>query len=100
MPPPRYSKDPFGPTVERLLAERGWSKRGLAAELGIEDSHLSRVTTGKKTVSLDLLVRVAAALDVEPDYFYEFRQNAVTEHLRRHPELVDRLYQRLKKEGS
>jgi transcriptional regulator with XRE-family HTH domain len=100
MPRPRYSSDPFGPTVEQLLYERGWSKRRLASELGIQDSHLSRVTTGKKAVSIDLLVRVAAALDVEPDYFYEFRQNAVWEHLCQHPELVDRLYQRVKKEAS
>lgn len=38
--------------------------------------------------------RLPDALEVEPEFFREFRLRAITEQLVRMPELVDRLYKR------
>ena len=38
---------------------------------------------------------LAGALDVEPEYFREYRLRVITEKLEAMPDLVDRLYKRL-----
>ena len=44
--------------------------------------------------SNDVIGRLSDALEVEPEYFREFRLRAITEQLEAMPELVDRLYKR------
>jgi len=44
---------------------RGLRAGELAAEVGISQDYLSEIETGKKTGSLSVLTRLAAALDVE-----------------------------------
>jgi hypothetical protein len=41
-------------------------------------------------------VTLAEALDVEPEHFREYRLRLITERLEEMPELVDRLYRRLR----
>ena len=62
----RFSEEPFGSTIERLMSETGTTYRALAAALG-----------------------------VEPEHFREYRLRRITERLEEMPELVDRLYRRL-----
>jgi len=90
---------PFTEELPRLLQERGVSQRGLAAMIGISDSHLSRVLrrTDYKTPSPDLTKRVALALRLPPDYFPEFREARVVEQIRSDPKLRNELYRRLKR---
>jgi hypothetical protein len=38
---------------------------------------------------------LAGALDVDPEFFREYRLRVITEKLETMPELVDRLYRRL-----
>ena len=73
------------------------SLRGLAATIGISDSHLSRVLrrADYKTPSPDLTRRVALALGLPPDYFPEFREAYVMDQVRSDPELRNNLYARL-----
>jgi transcriptional regulator with XRE-family HTH domain len=88
---------PFTEAVPPLLRDRGISQRGLAAMIGISDSHLSRVLrrTNYKTPSADLTRRVALALQLPPDYFPEFREAHVIEQVRADPKLRNELYVRL-----
>lgn len=63
--------------VGRLLAgenpvrvwreHRGKGLRGLAGEIGVSPGHLSQIETGAKGPSLELLQRLAAALQVDLD---------------------------------
>ena len=46
----------------------------------------------------ETLERLAAALDVEPEHFREYRIRVITERLEQMPDLVDRLYRRLAEE--
>jgi len=92
----RYSEEPFGPTVERLMEENHVTYRGLAAKTGLSAGYLNHVVHGNRPVpSNDIIRRLAAGLGVEPEHFREYRLRVITERLERMPELIDRLYKRL-----
>jgi len=92
----RFSEEPFGPTMERLMDESGLTYRALASKTGLSAGYLSHVVNGNRPVpSNDIVERLAAALGVEPEHFLEYRVRTITERLERMPELVDRLYRRL-----
>jgi transcriptional regulator with XRE-family HTH domain len=92
----RYSEDPFGPTVERLMEETGITYRGLAAKTSLSAGYLNHVVHGNRPVpSNEIIERLAAGLGVEPAHFREYRLRVITERLERMPDLIDRLYKRL-----
>jgi transcriptional regulator with XRE-family HTH domain len=92
----RYSEDPFGPTVERLMEETGVTYRGLAGKTGLSAGYLNHVVHGNRPVpSNEIIERLAAGLGVEPAHFREYRLRVITERLERMPDLIDRLYKRL-----
>ena len=92
----RYSEEPFGPTVERLMAEAGITYRGLAERTGLSAGYLNHVVHGNRPVpSSDILAKLAKALGVEAAHVLEYRVRTITEKLERMPDLVDRLYKKL-----
>jgi transcriptional regulator with XRE-family HTH domain len=92
----RFSEEPFGPTMERLMDESGLTYRALASKTGLSAGYLNHVVHGNRPVpSNDIVERLAAALGVEAEHFLEYRVRTITERLERMPELVDRLYRRL-----
>ena len=92
----RYTTEPFGPAVERLMNESGVTYRALAAKTGLSAGYLNHLVHGNRPVpSNDVVRTLADALDVEPEYFREYRVRAITERLEAMPELVDRLFRRL-----
>jgi transcriptional regulator with XRE-family HTH domain len=92
----RFSEEPFGPTIERLMAEEGVTYRGLADKTNLSAGYLNHLVHGNRPVpSTDVLATLARALDVEPEHFREYRLRVITERLERMPELIDRLYKRL-----
>jgi transcriptional regulator with XRE-family HTH domain len=92
----KFSEEPFGPTMERLLEESGLTYRGLAAKTDLSAGYLNHVVHGNRPVpSNDILERLADAFGVEPEHFVEYRLRVITQRLERRPELVDRLYKRL-----
>ncbi len=93
----RFSEEPFGPTIERLMDEAGITYRGLAAKSGLSAGYLNHVVHGNRPVpSNEIMRRLAAALGVEPEHFLEYRLRVITERLEALPDLVDRLYKRLR----
>ena len=92
----RFSGEPFGLTIERLMAETGLTYRGLAARTQLSAGYLNHLVHGNRPVpSKEVVERLAAALDVEPEYFREYRLRVITDRLEAMPDLVDRLYKRL-----
>ena len=92
----RFSEEPFGPTMERLMDESGLTYRALAAKTGLSAGYLNHVVHGNRPVpSNDIVERLAESLGVEPEHFLEYRVRTITERLERMPDLVDRLYRRL-----
>jgi transcriptional regulator with XRE-family HTH domain len=93
----RFSEEPFGPTIERLMTETGTTYRALAAKTGLSAGYLNHLVHGNRPVpSTDVVVTLAEALGVEPEHFREYRLRLITERLEGMPELVDRLYRRLR----
>jgi transcriptional regulator with XRE-family HTH domain len=92
----RFSEDPFGPTVERLMNETGVTYRALADKTKLSAGYLNHLVHGNRPVpSNDVVETLAAALGVEPEHFREYRIRVITEKLEAMPELIDRLYRRL-----
>ena len=92
----RFSDEPFGVTIERLMAETGLTYRGLAAKTDLSAGYLNHLVHGNRPVpSNEVVERLARALGVEPEHFREYRIRTITERLESMPELVDRLYRRL-----
>jgi transcriptional regulator with XRE-family HTH domain len=98
MPPRRrkFSADPFGQSVERLMEETGVTYRALAAKTELSAGYLNHLVHGNRPVpSNDVVQTLAKALGVEPEFFREYRLRSITERLEAMPDLVDRLYRRL-----
>jgi transcriptional regulator with XRE-family HTH domain len=91
----KFSEEPFGPTVQRLMAETGVTYRGLADKTGLSAGYLNHLVHGNRPVpSNDVVETLAEALAVEPAHFREYRLRVITEKLEQMPEMIDRLYRR------
>jgi transcriptional regulator with XRE-family HTH domain len=94
----RFSDEPFGPTVERLMAETGHTYRSLADRTKLSAGYLNHLVHGNRPVPSDeVIATLASELGVEPEHFREYRLRVITERLERMPDLIDRLYKRLGK---
>src|SRR3954463_9801176 len=92
----KFSSEPFGTAVERLMNDSATTYRGLAAKTGLSAGYLNHLVHGNRPVpSNEVVQRLAAALGVEPEHFREYRLRAITSRLETMPDLVDRLYRRL-----
>jgi len=95
----RFSEEPFGPTVERLMNEAGVTYRGLADQTGLSAGYLNHLVHGNRPVpSDDVMETLARALGVEAEHFREYRIRVIAERLEQLPDLIDRLYRRLRDE--
>ena len=93
----RFSEEGFGETVQRLMDEQGVTYRQLAGRTGLSAGYLNHLVHGNRPVPSDDVMRVLAnALGVEPEHFREYRLRVITEKLERMPDLIDRLYRRLR----
>ena len=94
----RFSDDAFGETLERLMNESGVTYRGLATKTKLSAGYLNHLVHGNRPVPSDDVMRtLAKALGVEAEHFREYRLRVITERLEAMPDLIDRLYKRLRK---
>jgi transcriptional regulator with XRE-family HTH domain len=91
----RFSDEPFGPTVQRLMRGSETTYRELADRTGLSAGYLNHLVHGNRPVpSNEVLAGLAKALGVEAEHFLEFRVRAVSERLAAAPGLANRLYRR------
>ena len=92
----RFSNDPFGPTIQNLMAETNVTYRALAQKTGLSAGYLNHLVHGNRPVpSNDVVRTLAEALGVEAEHFREYRLRVITDRLEGMPDLIDRLYKRL-----
>jgi transcriptional regulator with XRE-family HTH domain len=92
----KYSEEPFGATIERLMGETGLTYRGLAAKTDLSAGYLNHLVHGNRPVpSREVVTRLARALGVEPEHFREYRLRVITDRLEAMPDFADRLFKRL-----
>jgi len=63
----------FAANLRRLRADKGWSQEELAFEAGVNRSYLARVEAGRPYVGLEIIGRLAEALEVEPAELLQLR---------------------------
>ena len=92
----KFSTEPFGVTVETLMAERGLTYRALADKTKLSAGYLNHIVHGNRPVpSNDVIARLAKALGVKAEHFREYRIRVITDRLEKTPELIDKLYKRM-----
>jgi transcriptional regulator with XRE-family HTH domain len=92
----RFSEEPFGPTIQRLMAEQNVTYRALADKTGLSAGYLNHLVHGNRPVpSDDVIAELGNALGVDAEHFREVRIRRIAERLERMPDLIDRLYKRL-----
>jgi transcriptional regulator with XRE-family HTH domain len=92
----RFSDDPFGPSLERLMSQAGVTYRGLAEKTGLSAGYLNHLVHGNRPVPSDEVIeRLADSLDVEPEHFREYRIRVISRRLEQMPDMIDRLYKRM-----
>jgi transcriptional regulator with XRE-family HTH domain len=92
----KYSDEPFGTTIERLMTDEHVTYRGLAERTNLSAGYLNHLVHGNRPVpSNDVIETLASSLGVEPEHFREYRLRVITDRLEQMPELIDRLYRRL-----
>ena len=65
------------------MDETGLTYRALAAKTGLSAGYLNHLVHGNRPVpSNDVIEALAAALDVEPEHFREYRLRVITEQTR------------------
>src|SRR2546423_14330876 len=85
----RFSEDPFGTTLERLMAESGVTYRSLASKTKLSAGYLNHLVHGNRPVpSNDIVQTLASALDVEPEHFREYRLRFITQRLEGEPRRI------------
>ena len=63
----RFSNEPFGPTIQSLMTERGTTYRALAEKTGLSAGYLNHLVHGNRPVPSDDVIRtLASALGVDP----------------------------------
>ena len=93
----KYSEEPFGATIERLMAETGLD----LPRPRRQDGPLRRLPEPPRAREPPGAVErrrrrgSRSALGVEPEHFREYRLRVITDRLETMPDLIDRLYKRL-----
>lgn len=64
----KFDQKAFGQRIRILRQKRGLTQAQMAAALHINVDHLGRIELGKRGVSIDLLLDIAAMLNVSVDY--------------------------------
>lgn len=63
-----YAIKQSGERIRQLRLDSGYTQEQLAVKLNIDRSFYSRIETGKKGCSVDLLVHLSAVFNVSLDY--------------------------------
>jgi transcriptional regulator with XRE-family HTH domain len=91
--PQRRTEKAFRDDLPRLLAERGLSQRRLAQLVGLNQSYVTLVLKGRRAPSMRLLRGATDALELPMDYFREYREAVVIEHVKADAAMLERVYQ-------
>lgn len=92
MPPRRTN---FGVELGRLMLDQGVTYRELSRRTGLAPPTLHRYATGARRPDDATLELIAAALELEPEAFLEWRRRRVLERVGESEQLVDVLWRRL-----
>ena len=71
--PPAYAEAEFCQALSDVLTRQNLSQRGFATKVGFNQATLSRLMAGKTEPTVEMIERIAYALNLRPTYFAEYR---------------------------
>ncbi len=81
----KTQKQQLGTRIQYLRKQRGWTQEFLSERVNISLHYLSRVEGGKENPTINMLLKIAKALKVEPwelfDFGHELESNELWEVL-------------------
>src|SRR3954447_6863234 len=93
----RFSEEPFGTTIEKLMDETGATYRALAAKTNLSAGYLNHLVHGNRPVpSNDVIERLAGALGIEGAHFREYPLRVITDRPEQGAAAIARLYKQLR----
>lgn len=69
----------FGEALNELLAKTGITQETLAEEVGIDRSMISHYINDKSVPRINVLLKIANVLKIDPTYFKEYRVHLMQE---------------------
>jgi len=87
----KYSNKIFREALSELIQDRKIKLRSLAAKTSLDYSYFSKLTRRKGSPPVETLINISAALDVEPEYFVEYRIYKLNEILKNNPEIIEEI---------
>jgi transcriptional regulator with XRE-family HTH domain len=84
-----YSNKIFCEAFTELLKEKKIKLRSLAAKTSLHYSYFSKLSKRKIPPPVETIANISYALEINPDYFIEYRLYRLNEILKNQPEIID-----------
>jgi transcriptional regulator with XRE-family HTH domain len=84
----KYSNKIFCEAFSELLKEKKIKLRSLAAKTNLNYSYFSKLSTRKTAPPIETIANISNALEINPEYFIEYRLFKLTEILKNAPEIL------------
>ncbi len=84
-----YSNKIFGEALKEIIEKKKIKLRSLALKTNLNYSYFSKLKKSKKAPPKETIINISKALDIEPDYFMEFRLRRINDTLFRYPALIN-----------
>ena len=84
-----YSNKIFCEAFSELLKDKKIKLRSLAAKTNLHYSYFSKLSTRKTAPPIETIANISKALEINPEYFIEYRLFKLTAILKNSPEILD-----------
>ncbi|MDD3520418.1 MAG: hypothetical protein PHU65_04180 [Actinomycetota bacterium] len=84
-----YTNKSFSEAFEEILRERRIKLRSLGIKTNLNYSYFSKIIRKQKVPPIDTIENISNALEIEPEFFIEYRIHKICEILYNNPDLVD-----------
>ena len=61
----------MGEQIKSLRRKKGWTQEAFAERASINDKEVSHIESGNRNITIETLVKIACALDIEPHFLIE-----------------------------
>ena len=85
----KYSNKIFCEAFRELLKEKKVKLRSLAAKTSLHYSYFSKLSTRKTAPPIETIANISNALEINPEYFLEYRLFKLAQILKNSPEILE-----------
>lgn len=86
-----YTDKIFSEALEDILKKKQIKLRSLGQKTNLNYSYFSKIIRQKLVPPIDTIENISNALEINPDFFVEYRIHKITEILYNNPQLVNKV---------